>query len=82
MVLEYHIDIHQPKEQKKKIVIISTTLMNKKKQQLGEDIQQLGKVIQSKAPRNYTLIFNNLLLNCIVLFCSGTHVFHLSYNWT
>lgn len=31
MVLEDHIDIHQPKEQGKKIAIISTTVMNKKK---------------------------------------------------
>lgn len=56
MFLEDHIDIHQPKEQKKIFVIKSAVLMNKK-QQLGEDIQQLGKEIQSKAPKNYTLIF-------------------------
>lgn len=42
--------------------------MNRKKQQLGEDIQQVSKVIQSKAPKNYTLIFNNLLLNVFFFF--------------
>lgn len=52
--------------------------MNKKEQQLGEDIEQLDKVIQGKAPRNYTLIFNNLLLNVLDFFCSGIYFFHLS----
>lgn len=66
MFLEDHIDIHQPENQKKIFVIISVTLMNKKNQQLG--IQQVGKVIQRKALRNYTLLFNNLLLNVFFFF--------------
>lgn len=73
MVLEDHIDIHQPKEQEKNFAIISTTVMNKKKQQLGKDV-----IIQSKAPGNYTLMLHNLLLNVLFLFVVVPTFLHLS----
>lgn len=44
ILLEDHIDIHQPKDQKKNYMNNMNKYMNNKKQQLGEDIQQLSRV--------------------------------------